>query len=45
MITEDSPSGRAGPKLDMAASIDFLQSLESDPAGVGGRHQHHMQTA
>lgn len=45
VITEDNPSGRAGPKLGVAASIDFLQSLESEPVRVGGHHQHHMQTA
>lgn len=45
VITEDNPSGRAGPKLGVAASIDFLRSLESEPVRVGDRHQHHMQTA
>lgn len=45
VITEDNPSGRAGPKLGVAASIDFLRSLESEPVRVGGHHQHHMQTA
>ena len=47
VIAEDNPSGRAGPKLGMAASIDFLRSLESEPvgAGTGGEPRRHMQTA
>lgn len=45
VIAEDSPSGRAGPKLDMAASIDFLRSLESDPARIGDRCRQPVPTA